>query len=151
MKLAFEPSTTVTKLSALTHKDVRNVENVWNIFLPTQHQATLDKCRPFTLRPTWMWEVSRLHDYMDIGGTRPRMDEGRIMQEQLSRAKQGENHEMMAFKRETLRSNWPFNKDVIARAEDVNLYLSHGMNLTAFGLFIFPMFVRSLLATKSQA
>ena len=32
-----------------------------------------------------------------------------------------------------------------------NLYLSHGMNLTAFGLFIFPMFVRSLLATKSQA
>ena len=78
----------LSKSSALTHKDVRNVENVWNVFLPTQHQTTFDKRRPFTLRPTWTWEVSRLHDYMDIGGTRPRMDEGRIMQELLSRAKQ---------------------------------------------------------------
>ena len=33
-------------------------------------------------------EVSILNDYMDIGGTRPRKDEGRIMQEQLSRVTQ---------------------------------------------------------------
>ncbi|WP_145981878.1 hypothetical protein [Shewanella benthica] len=39
----------LSKSSALTHKDVRNVENVWNIFLPTQHQATLDKRKGFTL------------------------------------------------------------------------------------------------------
>ena len=30
----------LSKPSALTHKDVRNVENVWNVFLPTQHQAS---------------------------------------------------------------------------------------------------------------
>ena len=51
-------------------------------------------------------------------GVPPRMAVSRITQQQLSRAKQGENHEMMAFERETLRSNWPFNKDVIARAEE---------------------------------
>ena len=39
----------LSKSSALTHKDVRNVENVWNVFLPTQHQTTFDKRRPFTL------------------------------------------------------------------------------------------------------
>ena len=59
--------------------------------------------------------MSIMHDYMDIGGTSPWMDKGRIMQEQLSRVKQGENHAMMAFERETWRSNWLFNKDVIAR------------------------------------
>ncbi|MBE7214527.1 hypothetical protein MK852_00680 [Shewanella benthica] len=39
------------------------------------------------------------------------------MQEQLSRVKQGDNHAMMAFERETWKSNWPFNKEVIARTE----------------------------------
>ena len=57
-------------------------------------------------------------DYRDLGGTSPWMDKGRIMQEQLSRVKQGDNHAMMAFERETWRSNWPFNKDVIARTEE---------------------------------
>ena len=46
--------------------------------------------------------MSIMHDYMDIGG----------------RVKQGENHAMMAFERETWRSNWLFNKDVIARTEE---------------------------------
>ena len=32
--------------------------------------------------------MSIMHDYMDIGGTSPWMDKGRIMQEQLSRVKQ---------------------------------------------------------------
>ena len=57
-------------------------------------------------------------DYRDLGGTSPWMDKGRIMQEQLSRVKQGDNHAMMAFERETWRSNWLFNKDVIARTEE---------------------------------
>ncbi|SQH76720.1 protein of unknown function [Shewanella benthica] len=56
-------------------------------------------------------------DYRDIGGTSPWMDKGRIMQELLSRVKQGDNHAMMAFEREKWRSNWLFNKDVIARTE----------------------------------
>ncbi|AQS35305.1 hypothetical protein Sps_00084 [Shewanella psychrophila] len=47
------------------------------------------------------------------------------MQELFSRAKQGENHEMMAFERETWRSNRPFNKNVIARAEE---YLSNDID-----------------------
>ena len=70
--------------------------------------------------PISLWvraEMSIMHDYMDIGGTSPWMDKGRIMQELLSRVKQGDNHEMMAFERETWRSNWPFNKEVIARTE----------------------------------
>ena len=37
-----------------------------------------------------------MHD-LDIGGTSPWMDKGRIMQELLSRAKLGENHEMMVL------------------------------------------------------
>ena len=36
-------------------------------------------------------------DYRYIEGTSPWMDKGRIMQELLSRAKQGENHEMMVL------------------------------------------------------
>ena len=64
-------------------------------------------------------EIARLYGYRRYETKDGRrVDEGIIMQEQLSRAKQGENHEMMDFERETLRSNWPFNKDVIARAEE---------------------------------
>ncbi|EDQ02493.1 hypothetical protein KT99_03232 [Shewanella benthica KT99] len=39
----------LSKPFALTHKDVRNVENVWNVFLPTLHQTTFDKHKVFTL------------------------------------------------------------------------------------------------------
>ena len=70
--------------------------------------------------PISLWvrvEMSICGDYRDLGGTSPWMDKGRIMQEQLSRVKQGENHAMMAFERETWRSNRLFNKDVIARTE----------------------------------